>query len=352
MKPIIFPKPKSDTRAYEAMLKKGLSNYPQRGENYKRYKQGLLGVELNYLPIKMDIEPNSSCNLKCKICLASEFKNNKRAKDLSCNEFKKIIDSQYGLTEIKIQGLGEPFLCADFIRMVRYASDNDIWVRTTTNGTLLGRKEYYKKIIDAGIGEIQISMDGVTKKTYEKIRIKSNFGLVSGNCSLINGYCQKCGIDKTRMWVVLQKENFHELFKFPVFAKELGFKRLTISLEVNSWGSRKWAQKNNRKKVSHKVSQHDIDILLREAKGLGLDLTFWDVNEKYTKENPCLWPFERSYITSDMKIVPCCMIGDPQIVNFGNADNFQKIWESGVYLNFRRAHLEGRVPSFCKSCYQ
>jgi len=267
-------------------------------------------------------------------------------------DFKRILDEQHGLIEVKIQGLGEPFLCNDFIRMVNYASHKDIWVRTTTNATLLDRHENYKRIIDAGVGELQISIDGCSKHIYESIRINADFSKVTRNCMMVNRYCDAVGTDKTRMWVLLQKDNFCELSKFPGFAKELGFKRLTISMDVSSWGGGGWVIKNSEKRVSGDVKQCDIDKLIDNANKLDIDLTFWDITSKYSRENPCPWPFERSYISSDLSIVPCCMIGNPEIANFGDAKKFASIWSGDTYRNFRRVHISGDIPDFCKGCYR
>jgi pyrroloquinoline quinone biosynthesis protein E len=59
--------------------------------------------------------------------------------------------------------------------MVEYARRRHIWVRSTTNASLLDRKDNYRKIIDADICELQATIDGGTKETFEKIRGGSRF---------------------------------------------------------------------------------------------------------------------------------------------------------------------------------
>ncbi len=353
MKRIKFPKPTPDTKSYESTIQRGFQKYPERYENYLKYKNTGKLRELNYAPIKIDIENVSRCNLSCSMCQISKIKDRKRAKDLSIDDFKIIIDKLYGVFEIKIQGIGEPFLQADFFKMVEYASFKDIWVRTTTNATLLDRDEKYKRIIDAGIGEIQISIDGTTKDTYETIRINADFERMVQNCKLINNYCYSLEMDKTRMWVLLQRDNFHELHKFPAFAERLGFKRLTISMDISGWGDNVWTIENSDRNVSHEVLQDDIDRLLEESIRLGIDLTFWDITDKYTIKNICPWPFERAYISSDKFVVPCCMIGNPDKINFGNFNNFNfmDIWNGDEYKDFRESHINGNIPAICKYCY-
>jgi len=352
MKTIEFPKPTPDLEAYNKKLSSGFQKYPERYENFLKYKNSSKNAKMDYMPIKLDIENVSRCNLRCDMCQISSLESLRRSTDMSLEDFRKILDEQYGVFELKIQGMGEPFLGQDFIKMVEYASSKDIWVRTSTNATILDKKENHKRIIDAGIDEVQISVDGTTKDTYEKIRINASFEKLVKNCKLINRYCDSLGIDKTRMWVLLQQDNVKEFCCFPAFAKELGFKRIAIILDVHGWGNDKMADKNNQKKVMD-ITDEDIKKLLENTRDLGINLTFWDISDKYSQTNPCSWPFERAYISSDKRVVPCCMIANPDTFNLGTLNiGFKDIWNSPQYMKFREAHLCGKVPNVCKYCYR
>ena len=43
-----------------------------------------------------------------------------------------------------------------FFEMIQYARARQIWVRTTTNASLLHAKDNYRKLVDSGVNEIQI----------------------------------------------------------------------------------------------------------------------------------------------------------------------------------------------------
>ena len=352
MSALNFPKPKP-SKEYQETIDRGFWLFPKRKENFEKFLASSKKCAVDYMPIKLDIENVSRCNLKCEMCQMTTFANQKRANDLSFDDFKKIIDEQIGVFEIKIQGVGEPLLQGDeFIEMIKYAIGKSIWVRSTTNATILHKNNNYKKVIDAGVGELQISIDGATKETYEAIRVNAKFEQSVQNCKLINSYCKEIGVQKTRMWTLLQNDNLHELFLFPTFAKELGFERLTISMDVNGWGNEEWTQKNESKKVSSMICQGDIDKLLDSANKLGVELTFWDISSKYSSSNLCPWPFERAYISSDKKIVPCCMIANPDVFNLGAAKHFAAMWHGSEYEAFRKSHIDGAIPNICKFCYQ
>ena len=76
------------------------------------------------------------------------------------HEFQSLIDEQTGLVEIKLNGLGEALMQGDdYFEMIRYARARRIWVRMTTNASLLHVDGNYRKLIDSGVNEIDISVE-------------------------------------------------------------------------------------------------------------------------------------------------------------------------------------------------
>lgn len=344
-----FKVPKVDKEQYEAMLNAGFKAYPGRYLNYQKYLKNKYALKPDFMPIKADIENISRCNFACKHCIAHLHKGG-RAENLSFEDFKSFINSQYGLIEVKIQGVGEPFLDPNFCDMVKYASDRFIWVRSTTNGSLLHLKENYKRVIQANIGELQVSIDAADEKTFSSIRIGSNFKQICKNCIALNSY--ENAKSKTRMWAVLQKSNFHQAKDLVRLAKELGFGRVTLSVELRDWQGYEGVSKFTGSERVLAPSQAWFDELENLAKSLNIDLSFWQATTRFSKQEPCFWMFERFLLSSDKFIVPCCTICDPAVKNFGKIDDFNKIWFDGKsVLEFRKAHLSGQIPQICKSCY-
>lgn len=348
-----FKVPLADKNQYDDMINSGFKKYPKRYENYQKYLQNPKSIIPNFMPIKADIENISRCNFKCPHCIAHLYKGG-RAKNLTLDEFKNFIDYQYGLIEIKLQGVGEPFLDKNFTDMVKYASDKFIWVRSTSNGSLLHIDDNYKKVIDANIGELQISVDGADKETFEKVRLGSNFDIVTKNCLLLNNYANRVSNQvKTRMWSVLQKSNFHQAKELIKLAKDLEFKRITLSVELRGWeGHDEVTNFTDTQRVGA-INQQWFDDLDEYANYLGIELSFWYATQRFDKKNPCFWMFERFLLSSDGFIVPCCTICDPNVKNFGHIGDFEKIWfKDESVINFRKNHLYGNIPNICKNCYE
>ena len=351
-----LPTPSPNFAFYNAERQRALDFDPRKAENYARYTAAKRTPDIDYLPVKMDIENVSRCNFACTMCQVSAWPGRKRAEDMPLKKFRNLIDSQYGLVEIKIQGMGEPTMQGDdHFEMIRYARARHIWVRTTTNASLLHLHDNYKKLIDADPNDVQISVDGADKLVYEDIRRGGKFEQVKKNCRLINDYCREKDINVTQMWVVLQSANISQMRQFVGLAHELGFRRLSIALNLNDWGQDSWKDTNTAVTVENQVSVEQSWAAVEEGRALGIDVGFWNNTSKYSSRSAdklCPWPFERAYVSSDLRVVPCCMIGTPDVLDLGDANSFTDLWHGQTFQDFRQAHLDGDIPRACQGCYE
>jgi MoaA/NifB/PqqE/SkfB family radical SAM enzyme len=104
------------------------------------------------------IEVSNTCNFRCAFCPVTVTRRKPLSMPLSV--FKKIIDqvSENRLsTHIMLHVLGEPLLYADIIGAVRYASDRQLKVIVTTNGSLLN-EDIIKTLNDSGLYSMDISL--------------------------------------------------------------------------------------------------------------------------------------------------------------------------------------------------
>ncbi len=351
-----LPLPHVDRELYDQELAAGFAAYPERRENYSKYERAKRGESVDYLPIKIDIENVSRCNFRCTMCQVSEWPKMTRAADMRVEDFQALLEEQTGLIEVKLQGMGEPLLDAEnLFEMIKLARARRIWVRSTVNGSLLHLNENYKKIIDSDICEVQVSVDGASAASYEKIRRGGKFDRLRKNCELLNGHARADGRHRTRMWVVVQKDNLSELEMFPQLAAELGFARLSLSLDLNDWGQESWRGRNDPLDVHHTFTAERGLQVAEMGRKLGVETTFWAIDEKYDLEDPeklCPWPFERAYISSDMRVVPCCMVANPDVFELGDAKDFSGVWNGTEMAAFRKTHLNGQLHDICKTCYK
>lgn len=352
--PMQIRTPEADPVAFRMTRYRGFVRFPDRLKNFIMAKHEPRSSTRSFLPTIMDVEPNSRCNFRCIMCQVSEWKNGKRAEDMTFEELKDFVEKQDGLTEVKLHGMGEPLMHKQYTDMVRFLAERDLWVRTNINGSLLHVHDNYRRLIDAGIGEIQTSVDGATKEVFETIRKKSNFERVVQNLTMLNDYANRQERPYTRMWVVVQEHNRHQIFDFVELAKQMGFRRLTFSVSLNDWGQEDWRAKNTGLQARRDLDAEELRRLAGMAVRDGINISVWKQADKYSTkslETLCPWIFDRPYITSDMRVVPCCMIANPEITDLGDAKDFEHVWNGPAYRSFRQAHCDGAIPKECVGCY-
>ena len=130
-------------------------------------------------------------------------------------------------------------------------------------------------------------------------------------------------------------------------------------LELTDFGLARWHEINAAASAERNL---DIDFLLglvERGTERGLRVRFWNTTSKYSTETPdglCPWPFERAYISSDQRVVPCCFIGNPDVVEIGTRPekpaSFASVWFGLDFQAFRQAHLDGNIPHYCRGCYR
>lgn len=351
-KGLTFPEPYQFT--YRSMRYRAFVENPICLKNYIVAENEEYSEDVSFLPYIIDVEPISRCNFRCIMCQVADWDKGQRARDMEFEEFKNLIDSNPQLIEIKLQGMGEPLLHKDFIKMIEYSRERNIWIRTVVNGSLLHVRNNVERLIDSGVGEILASVDGANKEVFEAIRRKSNFERVVENFTSLNRYASKKDRPYTRMWVVLQQQNRHQIFDFVMLAKKMDFRRLTLSVSLGDWGQDTWKERKSGLQAMS-FTKEEEEQLLEMAKANDIDVSIWNISNKYSPESLdslCAWPFQRTLISSDMKVGPCCMIGNPDIATLGDGNDIAKTWHSEVYQSFRKSHINGNIPKYCENCYK
>ncbi|MBI2849320.1 MAG: radical SAM protein [Chloroflexi bacterium] len=130
-------------------------------------------------PYYVNVEPTNHCNLRCTICSrAKGIPRGYMAWDL----FKEIADqcSSLGVRQVSLFLGGESTLHPDLPRMVAYVEQKGLISGLHTNATLLSAK-MSQQLLEAGLSQISISLDGKTPEEYEEIRRGANYQETVGN---------------------------------------------------------------------------------------------------------------------------------------------------------------------------
>jgi len=114
-------------------------------------------------------EVTKGCNLRCIHCRATATELMSPT-DLPTEKAKAIIDQIAAFANpILVLSGGEPLYRRDIFELASYATSKGIRVALATNGTLVD-KGIAKKIVDAGVKRVSISLDGANSKTHDAFR--------------------------------------------------------------------------------------------------------------------------------------------------------------------------------------
>lgn len=110
------------------------------------------------------------CNFKCDYCLPNGYQGKKQPNELSVSEIGHLIEgfAEQGIKKIRLTG-GEPTLRKDLPEIIKTAKATKgiEKVALTTNGYRM--EQLYPQWLDAGIDQINISIDSFDSKTFQAI---------------------------------------------------------------------------------------------------------------------------------------------------------------------------------------
>lgn len=168
-------------------------------------------------PFSLSLEITARCNNNCRHCYINLPAGDRAAKEkeLSFEEIKEIIDEAVSLGTIGclITG-GEPLLRQDFSDIYMYIKKKGLLVGVFTNACLIADHiELFKKYPPR---DIEVSVYGVTKETYERITRKpGSFDAFMRGLDLLlqNGI-------KVRFKTMALHSNLHEMSEIARFCRE------------------------------------------------------------------------------------------------------------------------------------
>ena len=125
--------------------------------------------KVNYLRVSV----TDRCDLRCVYCMKEKMQFLPRSEVLTLEEIERLCDNfiELGVKKIRLTG-GEPLVRNDIIKLIErlnYKKNNTNLneITLTTNGTLL--KKYAKQLKLNGVNRINVSLDTINPKKYNKI---------------------------------------------------------------------------------------------------------------------------------------------------------------------------------------
>lgn len=209
------------------MREEGASWFFKRARQYillhlsEKFHRPLCGPALGTLMVTY------RCNFHCTMCdmpLKAVAHQRQGEQEFSTERFKEIIGefSTLGIPGIGFTG-GEPLLREDIFELMAVTRRHGMIAHLNTNGWLLG-DEQAQNIIDVGVDSVNISLDGATAATHDRIRNqKGSFDrAVTAVERLVRLKRKHAGHIRIKTVAVIDESNIDEVPQMFELGKKLG----------------------------------------------------------------------------------------------------------------------------------
>lgn len=340
----------------------------QRQQHARGINRGIRRLEYNHQisvlssrPGMLELPVAGKCNLRCEMCSLSH--GSPMYPNWTIEEVERFTPLIQYADAVNPTGAGEPLLVKDFFKMLALFKSNASAVGFYTNATTL-TPEKIDRLIELQVNAVNISIDGATKETFERIRKHATFETVVGNARALVRRRKELGAQLPRLQIamVLMRNNMHELSDLVRLAADIGadsvYTMFVSDLLRDEMPERDPARTN---------------IVLSEAKALAKELGINFFAPALLPENPgdsgvaaepvmpvvpkqgitCSHPWNQMVVWNDGDVSPCCRIrGTVDDQAFGNIKDAEPaaLWNSPGFVRLRERLSTSRPPIECQRC--
>lgn len=306
-------------------------------------------------PRYIQLEPTNRCNQKCIMCPRNESDFDVPFGDMPFDDYLKILNQIPTITNMQLNGLGEPLLHPRIFDMLKEANRRGIKTSINSNVALIDSIEKAKRLVDSGLDLLKVSMDTADPKVYQNIRQSDTFNQVIEAIKLI--VKARGSKYNPQIWFnsIIMKNNYKDLGEILKLGNKLGidlvrFKPLNVF----------WAGSDSDLIAETEALKKEISKTIKLAEGLKvkhnlkellvkLDKGFY----KRPKENiPCYSPWLELYIQYYGGVRLCCEFYSKKH-DIGNIleQGFGSVWNRPKMRQIRKEFKKGNTyfPA-CKIC--
>ncbi|MBC8203885.1 MAG: radical SAM protein [FCB group bacterium] len=281
-------------------------------------------------PLILMVEPANRCNFNCPLCDRGAGLLNRPEGQMSLDSFSKLLDmAGRGLKLLMLWNQGEPFLNKNLLDMVKLAKKQKVFTVISSNGSLIDRS--IDKIIESGLDEIIISLDGLDTETYNMYRRGGDFDKIVDNIKLLSDARGGRLKPLISLQFLLLKSNSSLINRFKDFAESIGADRALLkTVQVsNPAQAEEFLPEDNR---LSRYTDRDGRMIKR-------------------RRDECRRILYSAVIDWNGNMVPCCFDKDEHCL-MGNIfeEGFDECWRGEKFRKFRKNILTGNRPAMCGNC--
>lgn len=279
------------------------------------------------IPLNVDLELASVCNLRCPSCfipdpafekfISQKSEDGRPLRRLMSKEIAFQIISEcadLGVPALKFNWRGESTLHPDYAEIVSYAANKNLFIELLANTNA----NCTDKAVDGLMActKVMVSLDSLDPDTYLKMRVGGSLARAK---EVVNELVKR---KHPNLWVrrVLTKLNYQEPF---------------LQQVKTEWGDSVHASQHycfdRNKTVANEISGCDHDISGERAY--------------------CAYPSQRLVIGSTGKVYPCCIdLHETMPVGDMNKQHLIEIWHGSLLRNLRASLRSLNTKTWSKTC--
>jgi radical SAM protein with 4Fe4S-binding SPASM domain len=313
------------------------------------------------VPLYLQVEITSRCNLKCRMCpltLGNTITSAEAANldEASWDDIKRYA-AQVG--HVLISGYGEPITNVRFLPMLQELDDLGIHTSFSTNGigaeNVAAKLGGLKKLVSANV-----SIDSPDPDLYQDIRGGDLSRVFKGLEALVTALGSRVSVSSVAM-----ASNLASLKAFPALLARMGVRTYSVQPMVE------WDPSLDSEHLYTRDWESDVLNEIRtgcETRGITCVITPKTEMEmkapdsmlvqfhtagvrKLSETKPCIIPFESIYIDSQANVFPCCHSAGQSVLGNLHENSLEEIVNGPVMRRFQEDLLHAdTTPDVCRSC--
>lgn len=270
--------------------------------------------------LRLDIV--ATCNAQCPMCPREYMDKDRLVGKMPTEKIKNILVEarKFGFEILKVYITSEPTVHPDFNYIMKFSKELGFLNHVSTNASLIPRALEGLKYVD----NLQISVEGWDKESYEKFRYPLNFEKIYKNLQLLNDSIDKKNQNRFIHLPITKNTDLRKFVK--LWGNFVNFIKVDYMQPANLYSQGLMKSEFNEKL---KEDYHD----------------FTRINENFA----CFDPFAEVVVAYDGKIMLCCLDFNAKY-NLGSInDGFKKITNNHFRKLIKKQFYKQKL-STCRDC--
>jgi MoaA/NifB/PqqE/SkfB family radical SAM enzyme len=320
------------------------------------------------LPRELYLETTNRCNERCDQCPRTHL-GREPEKDLTFDEVRHIADQLPTLDRVVLHGLGEPLMNPELPRIVTHLRSRGAHVLFNSNALLLNERRG-RALIEAGLSELRVSLDGADPVTYGRVRGVNARALphIIANLERFTALQRSLGAQRpvVSLWFTAMRENIAELPGIVEIAVRTGIAEVYVQRFIYFGKGLAQAQQalyaraDERELAIIRAAEarcQDLGICFR-ATGAATPVEYLARGERHDPRPwaGCHRPYTLAYVTAHGNVYSCCFApfhpgrASERLLGNAFAEPFAAIWNGERYRAFRAAFGSDTPWDQCAGC--